>query len=406
MGLNAIISGIGKSAIGRPLDRGPLDLTLDAVLDALDDSGLQASDIDGVASWPGYNREPAGFSPVSITDIKEALNLPLQWYCGGFEQSGQAAAIATAAAAVSTGLARHVICYRTHTEASAQARQRDEMMAQFQAASEKGEPFPPPGEVQRVLEKKFQWQLPFDAYSAANWLAMAAQRHFHDYGTTREQLGAVVLNARRNAQKNPNALFQKPMSMGDYLGARMVSTPFCLFDCDQASDASTVIIVSAAEAASDLRSTPVRIDSVGLGLTGRDSWDQFEDLASIQPMHSAAESLWARTELTTADVDVAQLYDGFSFLTLAWLEALGFCGKGESGAFVEGGERIALEGELPINTDGGQLSAGKRHGFGLIYEACVQLRGDGGERQVPDAKVALTAIGGGPNSTCMLLTKN
>ena len=402
---NAVISGIGKSAIGRPLERGALDLTLDATLQAIADAGLEPSDIDGVASWPGYAPEPAGFSPVSITDLKEALRLPLRWYCGGMEQSGQFAAIGTAAAAVSCGLARHVLCYRTHTEASAQARQREAMMAEFQAAASSGKPAPAPSRAARIPEKRYQWQLPFDAYTAANWIAMYAQRHFHDYGTTREQMGAVVLNARRNAQRNPDALFQKPLSMEDYLGSRMVSTPFCLFDCDQAADASTAVIVSAAETAADLRVQPIAIESVGLALTGRDSWDQFEDLALVHPMHSAARSMWDNTDLTQADVDVAQLYDGFSFLTLAWLEALGFCGDGESGAFVEGGDRIALEGELPVNTDGGQLSAGKRHGYGFIHEACVQLRGEGGERQVPDAQVAVAAVGGGPQSTCLLLSR-
>lgn len=406
--IDAVISGIGKSAIGRPLDRGALDLTLDAVLQAIDDAGLKPGDIDGVAIWPGYSKEPAGFSPVAITDLKEALGLPLQWYCGGMEQSGQFAAIANAAAAVTTGLARHVVCFRTHTEATAQARQREAMMAEFQAAAEAAErgESPPPGPTAaaRIPENRYQWQLPFDAYTAANWIAMYAQRHFHDYGTTREQLGAVVLNARRNAQRNPDALFQKPLTMEDYLGSRMVSTPFCLYDCDQAADASTAIIVSAADSTPDLRPKAVRIESVGVALTGRDSWDQFEDLAQIHAMHSAAEAMWRRTDLGPSDVDVAQLYDGFSFLTLAWLEALGFCGEGESGVFVQGGERIALEGELPLNTDGGQLSAGKRHGYGFVHEACVQLRGEGGARQVAGAQIAVAAVGGGPQSTCMLLS--
>jgi acetyl-CoA acetyltransferase len=115
--------------------------------------------------------------------------------------------------------------------------------------------------------------------------------------------------------------------------------------------------------------------------------------------------LWRRTQLRPADVDVAELYDGFSFLTLAWLEALGFCGKGESGPFVEGGARIALDGELPLNTQGGQLSGGRLHGYGFLHEACVQLWGEGGERQVPGSpQVAVAAAGGGPLAGCLLLT--
>jgi acetyl-CoA acetyltransferase len=113
--------------------------------------------------------------------------------------------------------------------------------------------------------------------------------------------------------------------------------------------------------------------------------------------------LWSRTDLRPGDVDVAQLYDGFSFIALCWLEALGFCKRGEAGAFIAGGKRIALDGELPLATSGGQLSAGRLHGFGHLYEACLQLRGQAEERQVKDAKVAVTSAGAGPLASCLLL---
>jgi hypothetical protein len=113
--------------------------------------------------------------------------------------------------------------------------------------------------------------------------------------------------------------------------------------------------------------------------------------------------MWSRTDLKPSDVDVANLYDGFTVLTLFWLEGLGFCGKGEGGPFVEGGSRIALDGELPLATSGGQLSAGRLHGFGHLYEACLQLRGQADERQVADAKVAAVSAGAGPLASCLLL---
>jgi acetyl-CoA acetyltransferase len=119
----------------------------------------------------------------------------------------------------------------------------------------------------------------------------------------------------------------------------------------------------------------------------------------------AGAMLWERTDLKPHDVDVAQLYDGFSYMTLQWLEALGFCGRGESGPFLEGGTRVARDGELPINTDGGQLSAGRLHGWGQLYEACSQLRGEAGVRQIPDAKVAALGIGAGPVCGAMLLRR-
>ena len=122
--------------------------------------------------------------------------------------------------------------------------------------------------------------------------------------------------------------------------------------------------------------------------------------------HDAAAHMWSRTELRPADVDVAEVYDGFSWLAMAWLEALGFCGRGESGPFIQGGGRIARGGEVPLNTQGGQLSGGRLHGFGFLYEAVVQLRGEGGARQVGGGpEVAVVANGGGPIAGSMLLTR-
>ena len=212
---------------------------------------------------------------------------------------------------------------------------------------------------------------------------MFAQRHFHEYGTTREQLAQIALNARKNAAGNPAAIYREPMTMEDYTAARMISTPFCLYDCDVPCDGATAVIVSRLDAARDLRRPPLRVEAVGSALRGRPSWDQFDDLTTMA-LRDASKMLWERTELRPADVDVAELYDGFSFITLAWLEALGFCAQGEGGPFIEGGKRIALDGEIPTNTGGGQLSGGRLHGYGLLHEACLQLWGDGGERQVPN----------------------
>jgi acetyl-CoA acetyltransferase len=132
-------------------------------------------------------------------------------------------------------------------------------------------------------------------------------------------------------------------------------------------------------------------------------WDQWEDLTTMAARDAAAQ-MWARADLGPDDVDTVQLYDGFSWLTLAWLEALGFCGRGESGPFVEGG-RLRLGGALPANTWGGQLSGGRLHGFGFLAEAIRQLRGTCGARQVPDCEVAVVAAGGGPIAGCLLLTR-
>ena len=158
----------------------------------------------------------------------------------------------------------------------------------------------------------------------------------------------------------------------------MISTPLCLFDCDAPCDGSTAFVVSHRDYAPDTPHPACHVNAVGTALRGRPSWDQFDDVTTMAARDAAA-SMWERTDLRPADVDVAQLYDGFSILAMVWLEALGFCGRGESGAFVEDGTAIGRTGVLPLNTAGGQLSGGRLHGFGLIHEACVQLRGEGGD---------------------------
>ena len=245
--------------------------------------------------------------------------------------------------------------------------------------------------------------LTYGAYSAANWLAMHAQRHMYLYGTTKEQLGALAVNSRRNAAFNPRAVYREPMTMDDYLNVRPVSDPFGLLDCDVPIDGSIAVVVSSADYAADCPTPPVRVESMG-GSRGGGGWDQRPDYPKMASIDAAAD-LWSKTDLTPSDVDIAELYDGFTFLTLAWLEALGFCGTGESGPFVEGGTRIALDGDLPVNTYGGQLSAGRMHGYWVLHEACLQLRGEAGERQVDGAEVAAVSVGGGPIAGCILLTR-
>ncbi len=396
----ATITGVGQSDVGRRLFRHPLDLTVDAAMAAIDDAGLTRDDIDGIATYPGNMDQPPGFSGVGVVELQDALRLELTWYAGGLELPGQLGAVVNACAAVTAGLAKHVLCFRTVSEGSAQgAKGRAAVMPGMGGGS---------GGVPRV-SGFMEWRLPYGAPSAANWIAMMAQRHFHEYGTTREQLAWIALNARRNAALNPKAIYRDPMTLNDYLNVRMVSSPLCLYDCDVPADGSTAVIVSAADAAAGTRKEPLRVRAAGTAIRGRPSWDQWDDLTTMA-LRDAGPMMWSQTDLTPGDVDVAALYDGFSFITLCWLEALGFCAKGESGPFVDGGARIARDGEVPLNTNGGQLSGGRLHGFALLHEACVQLWGEAGERQVtrPGSRrpeVAVAAAGGGPLAGCLLLTR-
>lgn len=390
------LTGIGQSKVGRRLMRDPLELTLDACMAAIEDAGLRREDIDGLSTYPGAFPEQPGFSGAGIIQVHDALRLRLNWFTGGVEMPGQFGSVINACMAVAMGLARHVLCFRSLWESSAQGTGGRAGMGLGGARE---------GEKPARLSSEQQWLIPFRAYSPANWVAMYAQRHFHEFGTTREQMAQIALNARKNAQLNPEAIYRDPLSMDDYLEARMISSPFCLYDCDVPVDGATAVIVSHVDAAKDCRRPPIGVEAVGSAHHGRPSWYLFDDLTTMS-MRDAATMLWKRTDLKPADVDLAELYDGFSFLSMAWLEALGFCGKGESGPFVEGGGRIARDGELPLNTHGGQLSAGRLHGYGFLHEACVQLWGEAGERQVAGTpQVAVASAGGGAQGACLLLTR-
>ncbi len=386
MAREAYITGIGMSEVGVRLTRSPLGLTLDAVREAIADAGLTLDQIDGVATYPGKMSTFLGFSPVSADDVIEILGLNTRWHIGAAEATAQLGAIAEAAMAVKAGLARHVLCFRTVYEAAALARP-DEF---------------PPMERRKDVSGNSQWVSPFGAFSAANWTAQFAMRHMKRYGLTREQLAQVALNDHANAARNPRAIVKKPLTMDEYMAARMISSPFCLYDCDRFTDASTVLIVSAGDALGEVKTTPIRI-AASAGSVERYSWDQAE-WASAYP---TGRDLWKNTDYSAKDVDTVQFYDGFAFQPITWLEGLGFCDVGEGGQFLEGGKRIALDGELPMNTGGGQLGWGRLHGFGFAYESVVQLRGEGGERQIAgDPKVAVATSGGGPMAAALLLAKD
>lgn len=384
------ISGIGLSEVGRPSARSALQLTVDASLQAIEDAGLDRSQIDGISTYPGIIPDSSGLSAVGVHDIRMALGLKTDWYSGAKETSGQLGAVFNAVAAVVAGFANHVLVFRTITEASARKARPGATAIGGGAARVGG---------------VHEWTTPFGALSAATWFGLYAQRHFHEYGTRPEQLAQIALNARRNAGLNPAAVYREPLTMEQYLASRMISTPLRIYDCDVPVDASVAVIVSRVDEARELRNPLIRVEAIGSALRSRDTWYRPEDLTRSA---DAADMMWSRTGLKPKDVDVAQLYDGFSIHTMLWLEALGFCGRGESGPFVESGKRIALDGELPINTSGGQLSAGRLHGLGFLHEACVQLWGRGERRQVANTpRVAVASAGyGGGFAGCMLVARH
>lgn len=379
------ITGVGQSKIGRRLMIEPLALTIDACLAAVENAGLALADIDGLSTYPG-SVGGGGMSEGGIMAVEQALAVHPTWVNGGNELPGQNGSIIAAMLAVSSGLCRHVLCFRTVWESTHSELVRS---GRIQVP-----PARPTG--------MFEHRAPFGAMSAANWIACQASNYFHRYGGDRETLGAIAVNARSNASANPEAVYRDPITMDDYLSARMVSTPFGLYDCDVPIDGAVAVIVSAVDAASDGPHPPVFVEAVGTQIMESLSWDQGTLTHTPQSLGPAAH-LWSRTDLQPSDVDVALLYDGFTFNALSWLEGLGFCELGGAADFIDAGRGIAIDGRLPLNPHGGQLSAGRTHGYGFFREAVLQLRGQAPGRQVHDPKVAVVTAGGGVPSGAILL---
>jgi acetyl-CoA acetyltransferase len=375
------ITGAGQSEVGRPSNRSALQLTVDACLAAITDAGLTPADIDGITTYPGRSGDSGGFSPVGSTEAMLALGMDPVWVGASTEGHAHMGAIISAVQAIASGLCRHVLVFRTVAQAAARARARTSTLLGAGA-----------GGATRV-DGANAWTVPYDALSPINIYALYAQAYFDKYGATAEQLGAIAVNGRAMAAHNPNAIYRKPLSLDDYLASRLISSPLRLYDCDSHIDGSTAILLSRRDVARDLAQPPILIEAMGMSIGGLGYGLHRGDFTTL-PADRAGDMLWSRTDLKPRDVDVAQIYDGFSILTLLWLEALRLCGRGQAAAFVEGGTRIGLDGELPLNTSGGQLSGGRFHGYGHTYEACLQLWGKGGARQVNDAKVCAVANGG------------
>ncbi|HEY4408299.1 MAG TPA: thiolase family protein [Acidimicrobiia bacterium] len=377
-----VVAGVGYSQIGRSTGRSEGSLAVEAAKAALADAGLAPADLDGITMWP--DRVSSVFEGPSIIYMYRALGLSdVRYYQAMGTGPGQFASVNGAVHAIVAGAADTVICIRAHL------RQEQKF-------------YVPGGGDIRQATGDLALRAPYGVPAGSPRFALWAQRQAHEYGVTDEHRGAVVLTCRAHAQLNPRAVWQgHPLTMDDYLASDVVASPLRILDCDMPVDGAVAVILTRADRAADLRRRPVRIHSLGHAngpMLDSEYWPDMTTMAS----HWAADELWRGTDLGPADVDVAQLYDGFSFMTLGWLEDLGFVKKGEAGPwFAEG--RGRLGGALAVCTDGGHLGGGRLHGFGKLAEAVLQLRGECGDRQVPGAEVALACVGGGAIATAMLL---
>lgn len=384
------VTGIGQTPARRPSDRSALALTVQAAREAIRDAGLSPGDIRAVSTYPGLREDPTGLSPVTCLDIRQALGLELDWYGSSNQDSpSQLSIVFNAINAIAAGVVDHVLVVRTVMQATARAGAKSNLFA---------------NRAQSAAYGMWQWMSPYGAVSAAPWYALYAQRHFHEYGTTPEQLGQIAVNGRAWAQGNPHAIYREPITIADYLASREVASPLRLFDCDVPIDGSTAIVLSRLSVAKTLRNPVLRFEATGHGL-GHNSLVSPTDFTSFGA-EAASEQLWRKTDLRPRDIRVAELYDGFSIITMLWLEALGFCEKGQGGAFVDRGVNIGKNGMLPLNTGGGQLSGGRYHGLGHLHEACVQLWNRGGDRQVAGEPRTAVVSNGVLGHGCAILVRD
>jgi acetyl-CoA acetyltransferase len=362
------IAGVALSDLGRVDDKGPYELIAQASRRALADAGLTPDDVDGLAS--------TGQGTLPPVDVGEYLGLRPRWIdstaVGGASWEVMAS---HAADAIAAGHADVVLLTYGSTA-------RSDLRKGMRGAN-----------INWGARGPLQWEAPY-GHTLISKYAMAARRHMFTYGTTIEQLAEVAVSARFNAADNPEAYYRDPITIDDVLDGPMIADPFTKLHCCIRSDGGAAAVLVSAERAKDLPSKPVWVLGAA-ETTSHMLTSQWDDL-TVGPAAVSGPLAFARAGVSPADVDVAEIYDAFTYMLLLTLEDLGFCPKGEGGGFVEKGS-LRLGGELPTNTDGGGLSAchpGQR-GLFLLVEAARQLRGECGPRQVPDARIACVSGTGG-----------
>jgi acetyl-CoA acetyltransferase len=354
------VLGIALSDCGRVDDATPYALHAQAARRALADSGLDRTRIDGFAS--------AGLGTLAPAEVAEYLGLRPTWVdsttVGGATWEVMAA---HAADAIAAGHANAVLLvYGSTARADLKARRRTANLS-FGARG------------------PLQFEVPYGHTLIAKY-AMAARRHMHTYGTTLAQLAEIAVQARANAAHNPDAMYRTPITVDDVLSGPVIADPFTKLHCCIRSDGGCAVLLAAEDYVADAAKPPVWILGSGTAVshTTMSEWEDF----TVSPAAISGRLAFQRAGVTPADIDFAEIYDAFTYMTLVTLEDLGFCAKGEGGAFVSDGKnRLTLDGDLPVNTDGGGLSAchpGMR-GLFLLVEAVRQLRGEAGRRQVHKA---------------------
>jgi acetyl-CoA acetyltransferase len=371
----AAIAGLGVTPQGKVYGTNAIGFAVDAVRLALDDAGLTRSDVDGLLVNPGLTWNDQGMGSFQLQQALglRDLRLTATMNLGG---ATACAMIQHATQAIAAGLCHTVACV-------------------FSDAPLK----PPPPQGARTSAGAAYgfargWESAYGFFGVNAMYALVARRHMDVYGTTQEQLGAVAVAQRRWANLNPQAqLHDKPLTLDEYNASRWIAEPFHVFDCCLVSNGGLAVIVTSAERARTMRKPPVYVWGMGQGHRGGDASDTLASGAAL-----AKEPAFAMADITLRDVHVVELYDCYTFTVIVTLEDYGFCKKGEGGPFAAE-HHTGPGGTLALNTGGGQLSSFYMWGMTPVSEAVIQLRGEGGARQVPQHDVALVSGNGGILST-------
>lgn len=384
----AAIAGIGATEFSKDSGRSELRLTLEAILAAIADAGLQVCDIDGLSTFTmDTNSEEV---------IARNLGLPgLNFFSRiGFGGGAACAPVQQAVLAVTSGVADCVVVYRAFNERSG---------VRFGQG-------PPPGKSRATTENEYRtWVNPFGLLTPAQHVAMAARRYMHATGATSEDFGRVAVLARKHAANNPHAWFHgRPLTLAEHQASRWIVEPLHLFDCCQETDGGQALVVVSADRARELTNPPAYIAAAAQSI-GPDQFNMTsyyrEDIARVPELERCAQQLWRQSGLGPSDMDAAVLYDHFTPYVLNQLEEYGFCAPGEARHFVADGQ-LEVDGSLPTNTHGGQIGEGYLHGVNGIAEGVRQLRGTSANQ--PKHTVTNTLVTGGvgvPTSALVLSTE-
>jgi len=373
------IAGIGQTAFGKGLPDSELSLACQAISSALDDCDIAPEEVNGLASFTmELNREVDVARTVGLGDLTFFSQV-------GYGGGAGCATILHAAMAIATGQCSVAVAWRARKRAAKASR--------------------PWAQVPRRLDDNWQWSRPWGLLRPVDEVAMLTRRYMHEYGGTRDHLANVALAFRKHANRNPAAtMHDRPLTRDEYMEARWISEPLCLFDNCLETDGALAVVLVSAEHARDLPHVPVYVHAAAQGLPRQHQTmiNYFNEDPLSGPSWAAAKQLWRDADFGPADVKVAQIYDAFSPLIPLSLEGYGFCGRGEGGPFTDDGALEWPDGRLPTNTSGGGMSEAYVHGFNLVLEGVRQLRGTS-TSQVDGADTCLVTSGEGVPTSALLL---